>query len=253
MGNRAYFVILFALLVAIFLANRRWPFGFNQGLVAAGVLVFYVWCKDVFSGTNWRNQPWPTRASTAYKYEPDLDDDNEGYERQYDFSAEELAALPELSAAERAGYRQLVSLCLPAEEQAEVMAFVERLKDFSHAEGCPTTLEYVFDACEAESWYFITSLNRKTSIYTLHFVLKMALSLHRLVVALPDPATYPPRTSVSTAGVLADFDRSLRAHGLQLGFIDTGSDVYVFVVHREADAAQAATAVGRIGYRYFTA
>ena len=251
MGNHAYFGLLAALLLAALVAGWLVPFGWNQWIWAIAGLVFYLWCKDVFAGSGWRASRVPAvSAGEAFAHD-DSDDDAVQSSRLYYFSAEELAALPDLSADERAGYQELVRLCVAAEDQAETLAFIDQLKDFGYAPHYPSTLQYVCDASDAAGWYFITVVGSKYLVDDLQLVLKTALWPQCLAVAWPDLAAYAPRTPVSAAGVWADFDRSLRAVGWQLGFLETDADEYVFVVHRVADAPAVRAAVQRIGYRYF--
>ncbi|WP_310392082.1 hypothetical protein [Hymenobacter sp.] len=173
LGNRAYFVVLRALVLAILLVSLPRPVGFSWWVAAGGILVFYVWDTDLPSSTSWHKQPAVPRAPAVEKYahyqtdyEDELDRNEPGKGgRQYDFSAGEPAARPKLSAAERTGYRQLVGLRVPVERWFKVAGFVGQGRDFSLDERCPATQDCVRSASGAKGWNLTTGPDWKASIH----------------------------------------------------------------------------------------
>lgn len=219
-------------------------FSIKYLLVSVSVLVLFIWCKDVFTGSSWFGKPKPI-LQIHNSQSVTMNDEEHGKHVTENY--------PPISEQVKSGYITLTKLCLAPEKQTELIAFFEHLKDFSEDEYYITTLNYVMEYADKQNLFFIMSLDWKQDIETLVWRLENALYKNFNLAAdfLPSAKDYDKRTSVSSDNVFEDFDNSLKKKGLQIGFIDTQSDEYVIFVHKTADKQAVEIAVNEIGYKYF--
>jgi hypothetical protein len=133
-----------------------------------------------------------------------------------------------------------------------VVDFVHALKNHDGDDEYLTTLNCVMSFLDEQDIRFILRLDWKAGVEDLEWLLGLSLKDNfNLNIELPKPEKYGPKASISFDNVFEDFGIPLKAHGLQMGFIDTQSDEYVLVVHKISDQGRVSNAVKQIGYDYF--
>lgn len=243
MKNTHYFIIL-ALLVAVgFLLGWYFHVNGKYWIIAASVLVLYIWCKDVFTGKNWFQKP----ASSKKIVPKSTGLSNSG---SYQPQAEQI--YPLLSDTEKQGYLQLIKLCALPGSQIQLIKFVQGLMNFDGDPGDLTTLNYVMRYLDENEIHLIMSLDWKAKVEDLEWRVSHALKdNYGISISLPRAEDFNEQETVSSDGVFEQFDKPLRHVGFQLGFIDTQSDEYVIIIHKTQDKNAVKSAVNNIGYKYF--
>ena len=210
--------------------NKYW-------IVLSTGTVIFLYLKDVFTGLKWSEKLVKPKDMVIGRNT-------------------ELAAMsktyPLISEQEKSGYILLTRLCLSSQRQNELIAFFEKLEDFSQDEDYMTTLNYVMEYSDKQDLFFIMALDWKQDLETLEWRLTNSLNKNfNLDIDLPNLENYDKRITVSFDNVFEDYDKSLRNIGMQIGFIDTQSDEYVIFVHKTVDRGRVEKAVNKIGYKYF--
>ncbi len=241
--TKLYFIFLIILVAALAAIGLFLEANFRFWAWLTGGLVLYIWCKDVFTGKGWFEKGKLVQERKLTPFQKQMA--NLSY-------TEFVAALPPLSKTEKEGYIELMKLCVAADKQPELLLFFETLKDFSLDDDYGTHLNYVLEYLDTRNIAFVAALDWKADVEDLIWRLTTSLRDNfEMQISLPTRSDYGDRTSVSFAGVFADFDKPLRTQGLQMGFIDTQSDEYVLFLHRVKEKALVEVAVGKIGYRYY--
>jgi len=160
---------------------------------------------------------------------------------------------PFLNEVQKNAYKELTELCISLNpKKNNVIAFVEKLKNYDKDSEYYTTLNYVMDFLDDNSIPFILRLDWKAGIEDLEWVLKSSLKEnYNLSMDLPNESDYEENASVSFDNVFEDFDKPLREKELQMGFIDTQSDEYIIVLHKITDKDKVEKAIKEIGYDYY--
>ena len=248
MKNKTYYLVLIILIFCIvgigYFFNLVFKYYIKYWIASIGVLVLYMWCKDIFTGRKWFEKPNPTKpgmieSMPMYGF-------NEGYEESIENSYQPF------SEKEKEGYITLAKFCLAPQKQNELIAFFETLGDFSESEEDMTRLNYVMEYCDSQNLHFIMSLDWKSAIEDLEWRVENSLNNNfNLSIDLPKPENYGDEASISFENVFEDFDKPLRNIGLQIGFIDTQSDEYVIFLHKLSDKEKVENAINKIGYKYY--
>ncbi|WP_454880781.1 DUF6630 family protein [Sphingobacterium detergens] len=160
---------------------------------------------------------------------------------------------PFLSETQINAYKELTELCINLNsKKQDVIAFIDKLKNYDKDSQYFTTLNYVMDFLEKNGTPFILRLDWKAGIEDLEWVLSSSLKEnYNLSIDLPNESHYEENASVSFDNVFEDFDKLLRQKGLQMGFIDTQSDEYVIVLHKTTDKDKMEKVIKEIGYDYY--
>ncbi len=235
-----YYIILIASLIACIYKAISLDFFSWVFLLSLGLFFGLLSTKKEFTGKSWLPQK-------TNSYQPSY-----ALKSANPFSEEELiAALPELNKEEKQSYIELSKLCCSPKVQKKLVPFFENLKDFSTDEdGYMTTLNYVMKFLEDNNYDFITRLDWKESVEELEFYVKSGLKNNHngLEIDLPE---YDGNKTVSDDNIFESFNQCLRKYHLQLGFIDTESDEYVFIIHKTSDKIKVEKLINTIGYKYF--
>ncbi|SNR16221.1 DUF6630 family protein [Tenacibaculum jejuense] len=159
---------------------------------------------------------------------------------------------PLLTEKQKEAYRELVSLCVQEQSsKTNIVQFIETLKNYDNDEEYLTTFNYFLEFLENEDHNFIIRLDWKSEVEDLEWSLKSSLKQnYDEVLKLPKHQDYNANTTVSHEGVLEDYIKPLRLIGLQLGIIDTKSDEYILLLHKQEDKEKLKIAVEGIGYTY---
>lgn len=160
---------------------------------------------------------------------------------------------PLLNEEQKEGYKELTELCVNnSTNKNEITQFIETLKNYDEDEEYYTTLNYFIEFLENEEYSFIIRLDWKSDIEDLERLLKTSLKEnYDEVLKLPKHQNYDEDMSVSHDGVFEDYGKPIRLIGLQLAFIDTQSDEYILILHKQEDKEKVKVAVNKIGYNYF--
>ncbi|MDY3548396.1 hypothetical protein PG291_07265 [Riemerella anatipestifer] len=170
---------------------------------------------------------------------------------------EELRKIEEthsfLNEVQKKSYKELIELCINLNpKKNNVIAFIEKLKNYDKDSGYYTTLNYVMDFLDDNRISFILRLDWKAGVEDLEWVLQSSLKEnYNLSIDLPNKRDYEENASVSYGNVFEDFDKPIRQKGLQMGFIDTQSDEYIIVLHKIKDKEKVKKAINKIGYDYY--
>ncbi|PIE50701.1 MAG: hypothetical protein CSA38_01665 [Flavobacteriales bacterium] len=157
---------------------------------------------------------------------------------------------PNVSEEEKQGYLSLLKCCCSAEYQAELSPYFHTLKDYQDDEEYYTTLNFVMEYLEDNDYFFINRIDWKSDTANLAWQIEETLKKHYSEIRIDFPK-YDEDTSISEDNVFENFDACLRKHHLQLGFMDTESDEYVFIIHQISDRDKVEQFVNMIGYPYF--
>ena len=163
-----------------------------------------------------------------------------------------VAGYPDLKETEKSGYQKLCALCVGPDNRDKVMQFIGSLKDYTDDVDRRTTLNVVMEFLDDNDIHFIMGLDWRTGIEDLDWRIRGALKQNfDLEIDLPELTKYPSNASVNFDPVFSDFDAPLRKHGLQIGFINEGSDSYIILVHWISDKNEIVQSVEQIGYFYY--
>lgn len=236
----AYYIILIVSLIvciykAIALDFSSWVF-----LLSLGLFFGLLSTKKEFTGKGWLPQ-----KNNSYQPSYALKSENVFDEEEF------IASLPALNKKEKQSYIELTKLCCSPKVQKKLVPFFENVKDFSSdKDGYMTTLNYVMEFLEDNNCDFIVRLDWKEGVEELKLRIKDGLKNNHngLAIDLPE---YDNNTTVSHDNIFESFNQCLQKHNLQLGFIDTESDEYVFVIHKISDKVKVEKLVNTIGYKYF--
>ncbi|NDV67632.1 hypothetical protein [Dysgonomonas sp. 25] len=242
MKNKLYFIILLLLIITAFIIDYFIGFeGKSLGIYrisAAGVIVWYIWCKDTFTGQKW--------------FKPKTIDEkivNETYEKHRQTY---IASLPLVNEKERNGYMQLAKLCVNKENRGKLLNFLSTLKDFSSdKKEYLTTLNYVLEYIDEEDIAFIIAFDYKVDVDTLEWELRNSIKvIYDIDIDFPE---YDKKLAAfdKEFKIYKEHNNALNMHGLQGGFIRTQGAEYVIIIHKIADKPEIEKAVSDIGYTYF--
>lgn len=159
---------------------------------------------------------------------------------------------PFLNSVQKNAYKELTELCINSNpKKNEVIAFIEKLKNYDKDSEYYTTLNYTMDFLDNNNIPFLLRLDWKAGIEDLEWILKSSLKEnYNLSIDLPNESNYEENASISFDNVFEDFNKPIREKGLQIGFIDTQSDEYVIVLHKTTDKEKVEKAIKEIGYEY---
>ncbi len=160
---------------------------------------------------------------------------------------------PLLNQEQKSGYLELTNLCVNNEaSKHKITHFIETLKNYDEDEEYLTTLNYFLEFLDKDVYNFIMRLDWKSDIEDFERMLKAALKdNYDEVLKLPDYQSYDENASVSNDGIFEAYIKPVRLIGLQVGFIDTQSDEYILLLHKQEDTEQIKEAVHKIGYAYY--
>ncbi|GAA4314253.1 hypothetical protein GCM10023149_10350 [Mucilaginibacter gynuensis] len=130
--------------------------------------------------------------------------------------------------------------------------FINKLntKDVSGGSGEP--LYSIAEFADDHHIPYIMSIDWKADISTLKWRISVALKKnYNVAFQLPATTTWHNDASVSYDGVLEQYQKILKLHGFQMGFIDTESDEYMMLVFRVSHKNRVVKAVKMIGYKYY--
>lgn len=230
MGNRLYFLIGLTLVIGGYAAGHYFGLNAKYWFGYAGVLAFYAWCKNEFSGSPWRKRKVSSPPPLPERPEPDL---------------------PPLTEAAKEGYRELVRRCLPLREQHWLFPYIDALKDHTNDPEY-STLNVLMNHLNDQECEWLLGIDRDAPLEDLEWRLNLALrDNYQLSVAFPQASDFPPGSTLSSDGVLDAFDKPLREHGLQMGFMRTELEEYVIMLHRVADRDKVDKAVQQTGHGYY--
>ncbi|VFQ44166.1 DUF6630 family protein [Desulfoluna butyratoxydans] len=154
-----------------------------------------------------------------------------------------------LSKDQKEGFKELIGLCVKPDSCKEA---IETCLANLHAEYSEIVLLDLICFSEHNDCDFIMRMDWAAEVSELDGVLSSNIQHnHGLHIDLPTPDTYSEDATVSFDHVFEDYDKPLREHGLQLGFIDTESDEYIVLLHKVQDKNRVEQAVAKIGFDYY--
>ncbi|MFK7061043.1 hypothetical protein V3Q90_13055 [Flavobacterium oreochromis] len=159
---------------------------------------------------------------------------------------------PLLDQNQKKAYKNLIELCAPLNPKKEqIILFIEQLKKYDQNKSYYATLNCLLNFLDQNQISFILRLDWKAAIEDLKWVLELSLKQNfNLVIELPDEKSYEENVSVSFHHVFQDFEKALIKKGLQIGFINTESDEYVFIIHKILDKKEIKKVINLMGYEY---
>jgi hypothetical protein len=98
---------------------------------------------------------------------------------------------------------------------------------------------------------FIQSIDWKSSLGDFEWFLNHILNENYANVQIQLPAYYSDDMHFMQDGVIEKFTESMKAKGLQVGFIDTASDSYTFFVHLMSEKERIKQVIKAMGLAYF--
>lgn len=105
--------------------------------------------------------------------------------------------------------------------------------------------------CEEHNIPFLWRMDWKQEIGDLEWAIKHSLKTNfDIDVILPSASDYPEEAAISYGTVFIDFDKALHFYNLQLGFVNTQCDEYVFFIHPLALRIKLEKEFARLGYQY---
>lgn len=151
---------------------------------------------------------------------------------------------------QRAAYINLSKHIANKKMQDDTKNFFENLKDYTEDEEYSTTLNFVLEYLETNDYDFIRRIDWKESVEELDFFIKNVLvDIYNITdLKLPE---YGEDDSVANDDAFENFDACLRKVNLQLGFMDTHSDEYIFFVHKIDERGLMEDLINKLGYEYF--
>lgn len=226
-------VIYNAILIAIILVTIYQiiclPFTFY--IWGIGMLIFWIWVKrDITELIAWLLE----KKKTIEK----------------PFQEKRVINMPDFEIQKRS-YIELVKHCCPTQTQQKLMPFFENLTDYQGNYNYGTTLNYVVDCSTEKSLGFIERLDWKQEVGDLILILDDILNKNYNGLKVDFPKEIGGNTTLFLEDVFGTYNKCLNEHGMQMGFIDTQSDEYVFFVHKVLDRDEVAKLINFIGYNYF--
>jgi len=227
MKKKVYFTILVAIILItiyqiIFLSFKSYVWG-------VGVLAFWIWVKnDITEIIGWLTDK-KIQKRTSEK--------------------QQIVDLPDFE-IQRKSYIELVKICCSTESQQKLTSFFETLKDHKDDKYYGTTLEYVIDFLTKNNYCFIEKLDWKQAVEDLQLYLEAMVQKNYNVLKIDFPKTSEKNESLFLEDVFETYNKCLEKQGLQMGFIDTQSDEYVFFVHEIVHKQEIINLINSIGYNY---
>ncbi len=155
-----------------------------------------------------------------------------------------------LNKSKRDAYQELARLCVHSNYQSDVLEILQKLEDYEGDEEYLTTLNYLMDVLIEKEYYFILSLDLSSGGEDLQYFLEKILQDHYKGICVKFPA-FDEDDAIGNMTILEDFSKCLNTYHLQIGFIDTQSDEYVFFVHELKSSQRVEELVNIIGYDYY--
>lgn len=237
MGNRVYFIVLIILIIVLFLL-RTWFFQSPPFLfISGGIIVFYVWCKDVFTGTGWfKKKVQPVASKVDHTFE----------------QFTETAVAQPLSINEKQGFLQLMHELVTPSLHAKLEPVINNLKTFDDSNDEFEPLYSLSEFTDDEDIAFISILDWRSAIEDLVWRIETSLKQnYDTVIELPSEHQWEPQASISYDNVFKTYDNALRQHGFQLAFMNTGGDDFALLVFKTAQKDRVEEAVKLTGYGYY--
>ncbi len=148
---------------------------------------------------------------------------------------------------QRQAYMELTKLCCSDKNQTDILSFLSKLQ-YSQDENDYDTLHTIIEFLGDNDYPFIVSLDWKQEVVDFELFLNEILQRNYNGLRVDFPKY---NDNDFLPNVFNGFNEALQKHNLQIGFIDTQSDEYVFVVHQVCDKAKVTQLVNDIGYYYF--
>ncbi len=167
-------------------------------------------------------------------------------------SGKHIAGHPDLDESQKRAYKELTELCvLEKVNRIKIINFIDTLKDYDGDDEYDTTLNFVMEFLDDNNFNFIMRLDWKVDVETLKWKVSNALkeNYSQINIDLPNENDYNDNTEFEY--VFENFNEFLLTKGLQLGFIDTESDEYIFVLHKVSDKKKIEKNINIIGYKYY--
>lgn len=227
MKTKVYFTILVTIILLtiyqiIFLSFRSYVW-------VVGVLVFWIWVKkDITEIIGW---------FTDKKIQKGLSE------------KPQIIELPDFE-IQRKSYIELVKLCCSTETQQKLISFFEALKDYQGDKYYGTTLDYVIDFLTKNNYCFIEKLDWKQEVEDLELYLEAMVKTNYSELKIDFPQTFEKSTNLFLEDVFGTYNNCLKKQGIQMGFIDTQADEYVFFVHKIIHKEEIKNLINLIGYNY---
>jgi hypothetical protein len=239
MKNNVYFIVL-VILIIVLLILRTWVFTTPPFLfISGGILVFYIWCKDIFTGSGWfqkKAQPKPAAGKVDHTFE----------------QFTETAVAQPLSINEKQGFLQLMRELVAPAFHEKLEPVINNLKTFDDSTDEFEPLYSLGEFTDEEGIAFISMLDWKAAIEDLVWRKETALKQnYDTVLELPSEDQWEPRASISYDNVFKTYDDTLRQHGFQLGFMNTGGDDFALLVFKTTQKDRVEEAVKLTGYGYY--
>lgn len=237
MRNKIYFTILIVLIIILYLL-RTFYFPDPKFLfIAGGIIVLYIWCKDVFTGVGWFEKKKPAAAVKA----------GDSFNQ---FTATAVAAPASIN--EKQGYLQLMHELVTPSLHPELAPFINDLKTFDGSNDEFAPLYSLSNFTDEAEIAFISILDHRSAIEDLVWRIETSLQQnYDTVIELPPPGQWPAQASVSYDNVFKTYNNSLKKYGFQLGFINTGGDDFALLVFKTVQKPRVEEAVKLTGYGYF--
>lgn len=133
----------------------------------------------------------------------------------------------------KSAYQCIAEICLPQNKNlGNLLRFLEKLKNYEGDEEYFTTLNYVIEHAENKKIPFIIRLDWRAGVDDLLWWLSAVLKKNYAIpVTLPTENELGGKINVSGDGVFAKIQQKLLECGLQLSFIPTNGDEYIFIVN----------------------
>ncbi len=150
----------------------------------------------------------------------------------------------------RQAYQELAKLCVHSSYKSDVLEIIENLENYEGDEEYLTSLNYLMERLIDEEYYFIVALDLSSGGEDLEYILDKILKDNYESIIVKFPA-FDEDDAIGNMTILEDFSKCLNTYDLQIGFIDTQSDEYVFFVHKLKDSTRVEELLKIIGYDYY--
>lgn len=154
---------------------------------------------------------------------------------------------------QKEAYQILTELCVfNIKSKKNIIKFIEILKNYDNDNYYTTTLNYFMDFLDSKNHNFIMRFDWKEGIEELECSLNDNLkNNYNLTIDFPNTKDYEEDATISENNVFKYFDKPLREHGFQLGFINTQFDEYIILLHKVQDRNSIKSSIKIIGYEYY--